>query len=65
MFKKMILCFAAIGFAGSLTACGKSVEAKCEELVKSTTAVMGDLQKTDKAQFDQLVKTCVASGGPK
>lgn len=62
MFKTMVLCSVAAGLAISLAACGKSVEAKCQELVKSVPGYdkEGKMYLGDEA-YAAYIKQCIGT----
>ena len=60
MFKTMVLCSVATGFAITLVACGQSDESKCRELLM-TALPEGKVPEHMKKQFDQSLKGCVAA----
>ncbi len=62
MLKTIVLCFVAAVLAISLAACGKSVEAKCKETVKSVPGYdkEGKMYLGDE-EYDRYVKQCIAT----
>jgi len=62
MLSKMVLCSAAMGLAISLAACGKSVEAKCQEMVKSVPGYdKGDKMYLGDEEYDRYIKQCIGT----
>ena len=62
MLNKMVLCSVAAGLAISLAACGKSVEAKCKEMVKSVPGYdKGDKMYLGDEAYDAYIKQCIGT----
>ena len=62
MLNKMVLCSVAAGLAISLAACGKSVEAKCQEMVKSVPGYdKGGKMYLGDEEFSRYIKQCIAT----
>ena len=62
MLTRMVLCSVAAGLAISLAACGKSVEAKCQEMVKSVPGYDkgGKMYLGDEA-YAAYIKQCIGT----
>ena len=62
MVKTMVLCSVAAGIVISLAACGKSVEAKCQDMVKSVPGYDkgGKMYLGDEA-YDAYIKQCIGT----
>ena len=62
MFKTMVLCSVAAGLAISLAACGKSVESKCEEMVKAVPGYdKGGKMYLGDEEYNRYFKQCMAT----
>ena len=62
MLNKMVLCSVAAGLVISLAACGKSVEAKCQEMVKSVPGYdKGSKLYFGDEEFSRYIKQCIAT----
>lgn len=62
MFKHMVLCSVAAGLAISLAACGKSVEAKCQEMVKTVPGYdKGDKMYFGDEEYNRYFKQCIGT----
>lgn len=62
MLNKMVLCSVVAGLAISLAACGKSVEAKCQEMVKSVPGYdKGGKMYLGDEEFNRYIKQCIGT----
>jgi len=62
MLRKLLFCLVFVGVAGSLSACGKSVEAECTELVDSAYASMSAAMKEQAKDVRAMqIKGCIVS----